>query len=254
VDGVPGLSESPLLTLRDVEVRYDGFAALDGIFLDIGPRQVVGVVGTNGAGKSTLCDVVCGYVEPTAGDVRWQGRSVTGLSPRKRHRLGIGRTLQGLGLVEESTVRDNLRLGASRHAREGRGLLSYVTSTDREVEARVDAVLHELRITDHADALPPTLPHAVRSRVALARALVGLPGLLVLDELATGLSTEEALRLGRVLRRLAGRTAVLLVDHHLALLTAVSDVLVVLDAGRVVARTTPDEVARNPELLAPYLS
>ena len=254
MDGVPDLSESPLLTLTGVEVRHDDFAALDGVALDIGPRQVVGVVGTNGAGKSTLCDVVCGYVEPTSGEVRWQGRAVTGLSPKKLHRLGIGRTLQGLGLAEESTVRDHVRLGARRHAREGRGLLSRVTATNREVEARVDAVLHELRITDHADALPPTLPHAVRSRVALARALVGLPGLLVLDELATGLSTEEALRLGRVLRRLAGRTAVLLVDHHLELLTAVSDVLVVLDAGRVVARTTPDEVANNPELLAPYLS
>jgi branched-chain amino acid transport system ATP-binding protein len=254
VDGVPELNESTLLTLTGVEVRYDDFAALDGVTLDIGPRQVVGVVGTNGAGKSTLCDVVSGYVRPTAGEVAWQGREITMLSPRKTHRLGIGRTLQGLGLDDDTKVRDQVRLGATRHAREGRGLLSRVTATDREVEARVDAVLHDLRITEHADALPPTLPHAARSRVALARALVGLPGLLVLDELATGLSTEEALRLGRVLRRLARRTAVLLVDHHLELLTAVSDVLVVLDAGRVVARTTPDEVARNPELLAPYLS
>ncbi|WP_148573889.1 ABC transporter ATP-binding protein [Nocardioides caldifontis] len=243
-----------LLRLTGVEVRYGGFAALDGVDLEVGPRQVVGVVGTNGAGKSTLCDVVSGYVRPAAGEVCWQGRDVTGLGPRERHRLGVGRTLQGLGLLEDVTVRTNVELGASRHAREGRGLLSRVTTVDREVTARVDAVLSDLRITEHAEALPPSLPHAVRARVALARALVGLPSLLVLDEPTTGLSVEEATRFGTLLRRIAGRTSVLLVDHHLELLTSVSDELVVLDAGRVVARTTPDEVAARPELLAPYTS
>jgi branched-chain amino acid transport system ATP-binding protein len=246
--------EQALLRLAGVEVRFGDVTALDGVDLEVRPRQVVGVVGTNGAGKSTLCDVVSGYARPSAGEVVWQGEPVTGLRPRKLHRLGIGRTLQGLGLVEDVSVRTNVELGVTRHVREGRGLLSRVTTVDREVTARVDAVLSDLRITAHADELPPALPHAARARVALARALVGLPGLLVLDELATGLSVEEALRLGKVVRRLARRTSVLLVDHHLELLTAVSDELVVLDEGRVVTRTTPDEVAARPELLAPYLS
>jgi branched-chain amino acid transport system ATP-binding protein len=246
--------EQPLLRLTGVEVRYGTFAALDGVDLDVRPRQVVGVVGTNGAGKSTLCDVVSGYVRPTAGEVAWRGEPVTGMRPRRLHKLGIGRTVQGLGLFETLSVRDHVRLGLDRDARQGAGIFGRVTAGTRQDEERVDTALTDLRIADHADELPSALPHAVRTRVALARALAGLPGLLVLDEPATGLSTEEALRLGKVIRRLARRTAVLLVDHHVELLTAVSDELVVLDQGRVVVRTTPAEVEEQPGLLEPYHS
>jgi branched-chain amino acid transport system ATP-binding protein len=261
---VPGPTAAPgqgptdvAFGLRDVTVTFGGITALSAVSLAVGPRQVLGVIGPNGAGKTTLFNVACGFVVPDTGRITWQGRDLDRLRPHQLAGHGIARTLQGLGLFDRMTVLDNVVVGADRHARTGflGSLLALPRSTrdERDLRDRAMAILTELRIEAFADRFPPSLPYAVRKRVALARALVSEPELLLLDEPASGLSSHEMDELGELIRGLAGRMSVMLVEHHMDLVMSVCDRITVLDFGRVIAHGTPAEVQNDPAVLAAYL-
>ncbi|HLN76457.1 MAG TPA: ABC transporter ATP-binding protein [Nocardioidaceae bacterium] len=244
-------------TMSDVEVSFGGIVALSGVALDVLPNQVLGVIGPNGAGKTTLFNVACGFVQPDTGRLTWQGRELGLLRPHQLAGLGIGRTLQGLGLFDRMAVVENVMVGADRHAKAGlfSGLLALPRSTkdERALRDRAMEVLAELGIAEYAGRLPSSLPYAIRKRVALARALVSDPELLLLDEPASGLSNDEMSELGELIRGLAGRMSVMLVEHHMDLVMSVCDHIVVLDFGKVIARGAPDEVRNDPSVLAAYL-
>jgi branched-chain amino acid transport system ATP-binding protein len=248
--------EPPLLELSGVRVRFEGLVALDEVSLEVRRGQVIGVIGPNGAGKTTLFNVVCGFVRPERGELRWRER------PLRRHRahhlagLGIGRTLQGLGLFPGLTVVENVMVGASRHARTGFvSALFALPRADRDEAALRRLALERLAEAgappDVADRLPGELPYGVRKRVALARALVCDPDLLLLDEPAAGLSAEEIGELAGLLRGL--RRSVVLVEHHMDLVMEVCDEVVVLDFGKVIAHGAPDEIRDNPAVVDAYL-
>jgi branched-chain amino acid transport system ATP-binding protein len=245
------------LELRDVSVRFGGIAALSAVSLTARPGRVLGVIGPNGAGKTTLFNVACGFVRPDAGTIVWGGRELHGLRPHQLAGLGITRTLQGLGLFDRMTVLENVLVGADAGARAGflSGLLALPRSGREELRLRERALalLDELAIAAHADRHPGSLPYAVRKKVALARALVAEPELVMLDEPASGLSDHEIGELGRLLRGLAGRMSVMLVEHHMDLVMSVCDDITVLDFGKVIASGTPDEVRDDPAVLAAYL-
>ncbi|WP_092528105.1 ABC transporter ATP-binding protein [Amycolatopsis arida] len=243
--------------MSGVSVAFGGLVALSEVSLEVAPHQVLGVIGPNGAGKTTLFNVACGFVRPDTGTLYWRGRELRGLRPHRLAALGISRTLQGLGLFDRMTVLDNVMVGAHRHARAGfwSALLALPRGgrEERELRARALAVLGELGVADLAGRVPTGLPYPVRKRVALARALVADPDLLLLDEPASGLSAEEITELGGTIRRLAGRMSVMLVEHHMDLVMSVCDHIVVLDFGRLIARGSPDEVRDHPAVLAAYL-
>ena len=243
--------------MADVAVGFGGIRALDGVSLEVAPRQVLGVIGPNGAGKTTLFNVACGFVQPDSGRLSWQGRELTGLRPHRLAGLGISRTLQGLGLFDRMTVLENVVVGADRHARAGflSGLLGLGRSgrEERALRERSMTVLEDLGIAEHAERLPTSLPYAVRKRVALARALVGEPELLLLDEPASGLSNDEMDELGELIRGLRERMSVMLVEHHMDLVMSVCDRIVVLDFGKVIAGGEPAEIREHPAVLAAYL-
>jgi branched-chain amino acid transport system ATP-binding protein len=243
--------------MTDIEVSFGGITALTGVSLEVGPHQVLGVIGPNGAGKTTLFNVACGFVAPDTGTLTWRGRELGRLRPHRLAGLGIARTLQGLGLFDKMTVLDNVVVGADRHARAGflSGLLGLPRSSkeERALRARAAGVLDELGIGEYAGRLPTSLPYPIRKRVALARALITEPDLLLLDEPASGLSNDEMAELGELIRGLADRMSVMLVEHHMDLVMTVCDHLVVLDFGKVIARGGPDEVRENPAVLAAYL-
>jgi branched-chain amino acid transport system ATP-binding protein len=245
------------LELRDISVRFGGIAALSEVSLSAHPGRVHGVIGPNGAGKTTLFNVACGFVRPDVGTITWGGRELQGLRPHQLAGLGIARTLQGLGLFDRMTVLDNVLIGADAGARTGflAGLLALPRSGREEtrLRERALAVLDELGIAAYAERLPGSLPYAVRKKVALARALVSEPELVMLDEPASGLSEDELAELGRRLRGLAERMSVMLVEHHMDLVMSVCDDITVLDFGRVIASGTPDEVRDDPAVLAAYL-
>ncbi|MGB6069835.1 MAG: ABC transporter ATP-binding protein [Rhodococcus sp. (in: high G+C Gram-positive bacteria)] len=259
-------TKDPVLTMTDVEVSFGGIVALSGVSLEVRPGEVLGVIGPNGAGKTTLFNVACGLVRPQSGTLGRHGETLTRLRPHDLPRLGMSRTLQGLGLFDRMTVLDNVMVGADRTAKTGilAGLLGLPSSAsdDAAVRSTAMATLERLRIDGHAHRLPPSLPYAVRKRVALARALVSEPTLLLLDEPASGLSSDEMSELGDEIRSLASSpdseperpaTSIMLVEHHMDLVMSVCDRIYVLDFGKVIAQGTPDEIREDPAVLAAYL-
>ena len=245
------------LRIDDLTVRFGGLVALDAVSLSVAPGEVVGVIGPNGAGKTTLFNVACGFVRPTSGALEVRGQVQRRLRPHQLAGLGIARTLQGLGLFPHITCMENVMVGAHRHARAGfASALLGLPRSDRDEAAlreRSMTLLHELGVADIAGRLPSSLPYSLQKRVALARALVADPEILLLDEPAAGLSASEMNDLAELIRGLRGRMAVMLVEHHMDLVMAVCDRIVVLDFGKVIAAGTPDEVRADERVLAAYL-
>ncbi|WP_156753611.1 ABC transporter ATP-binding protein [Actinokineospora pegani] len=250
-------SSARLLGVEGVTVRFGGVTALDGVSLDVAAGTVHGVIGPNGAGKTTLFNVVCGFVPAAEGAVMLRDKRLRRTRPHDLAGLGIARTVQGLGLFGGLTVLENVLVGARGHQRSSAlgALLGLPGSArdERRLAERAEAVLAELDIARWRGALPGVLPHGVRKRVALARALVAEPELLMLDEPAAGLSEVEIEDLVALLRGLTDRTSVLLVEHHMDMVMRVCDHITVLDFGRVIADGPPAVVRADPAVLTAYL-
>jgi branched-chain amino acid transport system ATP-binding protein len=251
----PVSAESPQgLALHRIGVRFGGLVALEDVSLRVPPGRIVGVIGPNGAGKTTLFNVVCGFVAPTTGTITLDGRP---LRPRPHNltRLGIARTLQGVGQFAGLSVLENVMAGAEHTARTGFASalfgLPRADRDERHLRDEAFAALEQCGVAEHAHAAPGGLPYAVRKRVALARALVARPRLLLLDEPAGGLGAEEIEQLGALVTSM--ECAVLLVEHHMDLVMAVCDDILVLDFGKPVAFGTPGEIRSNAAVGEAYL-
>ena len=250
-------AEEDGLRVDAVTVRFGGLTALDDVSLNVSPGEVVGVIGPNGAGKTTLFNVICGFVRADDGAVAWRGRSLRAVRPHQLAGLGIARTLQGVGLFAGLTALENVMAGAEPRRRAGlaSALLGLPRSDSDERALRAAALdaLEALGVADVADRMPGALPFPVQKRVALARALVSRPRLILLDEPAGGLGGDDMHELGERIRALRGDMAVLLVEHHMDLVMSVCDRVVVLDFGRRIAEGTPAEVRSDQRVLDAYL-
>ncbi|GAA4357114.1 ABC transporter ATP-binding protein [Angustibacter luteus] len=248
------------LGLRDVGRTFGGLRALDQVSLDLAAGEVLGVIGPNGAGKTTLFNVVCGFVRPTSGSLTLDGAPWRP-QPHRLAGQGISRTMQGLGLFGGLDVLENVMMGATRTSRAGwaSALLGGGRSRGDEQRLREAAtsVLDELAIADVAHARPGALPYAVRKRVALARALVSRPRLLLLDEPAGGLGAADVDELAGLVRGLPRHDrhpcSVMLVEHHVDLVMQVCDRVVVLNFGQLIAAGPPAQVRADPAVLEAYL-
>jgi branched-chain amino acid transport system ATP-binding protein len=245
------------LSVSEISVSFGGITALDGVSLEACQEEVLGIIGPNGAGKTTLFNVICGFVKPDSGVMRWRGESLDGIRPHRLASLGIARTLQGVGLFADLTVRENVMVGAQRFRRAGVvGAMLGRPRSDRDERALSERALEALErvgCADMAEARPGQLPYAAQKRVALARALACEPDLLLLDEPAGGLDSDEMGALAETIRSLGSSIAVMLVDHHMDLVTSVCDRMVVLDFGRVIAAGDPATVRQDPRVLEAYL-
>jgi branched-chain amino acid transport system ATP-binding protein len=244
------------LAVLEVTVQFGGLTALDAVSLEVDPGEVVGVIGPNGAGKTTLFNVVCGFVRPSRGHLEYRGQRINPRPSRLRS-LGIARTLQGVGLWPGLSVVENVMVGASggRWGGFASSLLGLPPSDhrDRAVRSKAMDLLDELGIAETSDHYPGGLSYAVQKRVALARALMIDPTLLLLDEPASGLSDAEMKALADRLRALGQRMGVLLVEHHMDLVMSVCDRIVVLDFGRVIAAGGPERIRSDPAVTEAYL-
>jgi branched-chain amino acid transport system ATP-binding protein len=245
------------LEVRDLTVRFGGITALEAVSLDVRSGHVLGVIGPNGAGKTTLFNAICGFVRPESGTLEWRGAPLSRVRPHQLAALGIARTLQGVGLFPRLTVLENVMAGAEHFRRAGlvSALLGLPRSDgdERAVRERALEALGRLGSEDLADRLPGTLPFAVQKKVALARALVTAPQLLLLDEPAGGLSSSELAELGELIGELGASIAVMLVEHHMDLVMSVCDRVVVLDFGHVIASGDPSQIRSDQDVLEAYL-
>jgi branched-chain amino acid transport system ATP-binding protein len=245
------------LYVRGVSVHFGGLVALDNVSLTAQARQVTGIIGPNGAGKTTLLNVLCGFVRPQAGSISFGDRDLGRVRPHRLADLGIARTLQGIGLFSGLTAAENVMVGATNLAKAGfwSGLLGLPRSDGDEERLRGLAMqaLELSGAADHADAMPDTLSHGLRKRVALARALVARPRLLLLDEPASGLAEDELGGLGDIITASAQQCTVVVIEHRMDLIMSVCQQIFVLDFGKVIASGTPQEVQANPEVTAAYL-
>jgi len=237
---------TPRLEVAGLTVAFGGLTAVDDVSFAVGHAEVVALIGPNGAGKTTAFNAVCGLVRPRSGSIRIDGRP----APTSTVRLlecGVARTLQGLGLFGGMSVLENV-------------LVPLTSRTGPREAGDADAgdvareTLDRLGLLDAAGTPVVALPYPERKRVALARALVTGPRLLLLDEPAGGLGHDDIEALTGVVRDVvAGGCSVLLVEHHVDFVMEVADRVVVLDFGRVVASGTPDEVRTDPAVEAAYL-
>jgi branched-chain amino acid transport system ATP-binding protein len=251
----PGLGGG--LAVEDVSVSFGGLRALDGVSITVDRGEVVGLIGPNGAGKTTLFNVVCGFVRPASGRLAFDGRLLERHQSHDLVKLGIARTLQGVGLWQGLSVAENVMAGAQPLLRAGllSAFLGLWRSGREEARLRQRALelLERLGIEEWAGHLPDALPYAVRKQTALARALMARPSLLLLDEPAGGLSEPDLVDLGSLLREFRADMGVLLVEHHMDFVMSVCDRLVVLDFGRVISSGSPKEVQADPAVTTAYL-
>jgi branched-chain amino acid transport system ATP-binding protein len=245
------------LEARGVTVRFGGLTALEDVSITAQARQVTGIIGPNGAGKTTLLNAACGFVRPDSGDIYFDGRKLTGVRPHRLAGLGIARTMQGVGLFRGLSVVENVMVGATCQARAGfASALLGLPRSDRDESRLRDLAIQALgRVgaVDLADRMPGTLAYGLRKRVALARALVARPRLLLLDEPASGLSENELPELGELIKKLAADAGVVVIEHRMDLVMSVCDTVFVLDFGALIASGPPAEVQADPAVTAAYL-
>jgi branched-chain amino acid transport system ATP-binding protein len=250
------MNPGSVLEVRNVTVRFGGLTALDAISLSVPPRHVMGVIGPNGAGKTTLLNVLCGFIRPDDGEVVFGGRRHN-VRPHRLADLGVARTLQGVGLYSGLTALENVMVGATCRAKAGfwSALLSLPRASrdERMLRDLAREALDRVGAAGVADARPPELSYGMRKRVALARALVAKPRLILLDEPASGLGDSELAELGGLIRDLAAEGSLVVVEHHMDLMMSVCDSIVVLDFGKVIATGSPREVQDDPAVTAAYL-
>jgi branched-chain amino acid transport system ATP-binding protein len=247
----------PGLALDGVTVTFGGLTALSDVSLEARPHEVLGVIGPNGAGKTTLFNVACGFVLPDSGTLSWRGQELRRLRPHDLAGLGIARTLQGVGLFAGMSTLENVMTGAAVRSTSGFASAAFGLPRGRRDENalrdRAMQALSDLGAAHLAPRYPGMLPYPDQKKVALARALVAEPRLLLLDEPAAGLSEGEMDELGELVTGLTDRMSVLLVEHHLDLVMRICDTITVLDFGQVIARGTPAEIRDDPLVIAAYL-
>jgi ABC-type branched-subunit amino acid transport system ATPase component len=250
----------PLLSASGVTVRFGGLTALDGVGVCVPRGAVIGLVGPNGAGKSTLFAVLSGLLRADSGRVHLAGADVTRLTPQARARRGIARTFQQPELFTGLTVREHLVL--SYRVRRHRGRLwkdvfaaGSLRRADAEEDERVDGLLELLALSDVAHVVADTLPLGTSRLLEVGRALATSPLVILLDEPLAGLDVHEAYRLATTLQETVARehVSMLLVEHDVGMVLAMSSHVYVLDFGVLIAEGPPDEIRSNPRVRAAYL-
>ena len=250
------MNPGSVLEVRDVTVRFGGLTALNDVSMTVPPCHVMGVIGPNGAGKTTLLNVLCGFIRPDHGQVIFGGKQHA-VRPHRLATLGVARTLQGVGLYGGLSALENVMVGATSRASAGfwSALLTLPRAVrdERRLRELARQALDRVGAADAADARPSELSYGMRKRVALARALVAKPSLILLDEPASGLDENELAELGELIRDLATEGSLVVVEHHVDLMMSVCDSITVLDFGKVIATGTPQQVQDDPAVTAAYL-
>jgi branched-chain amino acid transport system ATP-binding protein len=250
----------PLLDISGVSLAFGGIHALSDVSVNVEANKVTAVIGPNGAGKTTLFNVVSGFYPANEGTVSFDGTDLLAMPAHRRSGAGIVRTFQNIALFPGMTVAENIKLGAHHLLRTGLLAAAFyfgpAQREEREITRRIDeTILPLLDLEDYRDRSVSGLPYGVQKRIELARALVSEPRLLMLDEPFAGMNTTEKARMSQYIARVVSESdlTALLIDHDMESIMTMSDHVVVLNFGRVIAAGTPNEVQNDPAVIEAYL-
>jgi branched-chain amino acid transport system ATP-binding protein len=251
---------SPLLEVEGLTLAFGGVKALNAVSFAVAAGSITSVIGPNGAGKTSVFNTISGFYRPAAGHIRFEGRDIGRVPPSRRAAIGLARTFQNIALFRGLTVLDNIKLGRHCHLRTGPlGALFYTPAARREEEqlrAEIEERIIDFLEIDHIRKAPVgSLSYGLQKRVELARALAMKPRILLLDEPVAGMNREETEDMARFIlevRRDWGVT-VLMVEHDMGMVMDLSDHVVVLNFGQVIAQGLPHEVQGNAEVVKAYL-
>jgi branched-chain amino acid transport system ATP-binding protein len=250
---------SQILQLNDISLSFKGVKVLSALSFNVAKGEICALIGPNGAGKSSLVNIITGVYQADSGEIIFDGKRLGKISSLMVARHGIGRTFQHNALFSRLTVLENVLAGMTRHSRtnfiEHAFGLPRDRNEDKDFRQRAGHIVEILDLTKYRDSIVSTLPYGMQKRVDLARALVGRPSLLLLDEPLAGMNLDEKRRMARFIsdaNRNLG-TTVVLIEHDIGMVMDLSDHVVVLDYGRKVGDGTPNEVRRNPDVIAAYL-
>ncbi len=253
-----------MLEVIDVHLKFGGVWALRGVTLHIHQGELLSIIGPNGAGKTSLLNVISGFYRPIKGKVIFKGQDITSLSPYRRAELGIGRTFQKVELYRDMTVLDNVISGFIPRIKYLKKPFAMVKASlwlreirEEEVKARyvAERILDYLDIGQCRYRIVRTLPYGIQKKVELARALAMDPEIILLDEPMGGLNFEEKEDMARYILSIneeLGKTVVL-IEHDLAAVMDLSERVIVMDYGKVIAEGSPEEVANDPKVIAAYM-
>jgi len=244
--------------VRDLSVRFGGVAALGGVSFRVEPRTVTSVIGPNGAGKTTAFNVITGFQRPTSGEVSHEGVRITGWRPHAIARRGLVRTFQKTSVFPGLSVIDNVLTGLHLRGRVGVGAALFrrgrVRAEERGLREHAREILEFVRLHARRDELASALSYGDQRLLELAVALAARPSLLLLDEPASGMTAPEKAAVAALIGRIRdGGVTVLLVEHDMRLVMGISDRILVLNYGRLIADGSAAEVRRDPEVVRAYL-
>ncbi|MBX9588044.1 MAG: ABC transporter ATP-binding protein [Hyphomonadaceae bacterium] len=241
-----------MLEVRDLRKSFSGFVATSDVSFSVRRKQILAVIGPNGAGKSTLFNLITGHLAPDRGEVLLEGRDITGASPHRICRMGMGRSFQRTNIFSRLTVYENVQ--ASLIAHQGRGLNMWRRS-DAQLRDKTEAMLQSLGLADECDTVAGELSHGGQKQVELAIALAGEPRVLLLDEPTAGMSAQETGEVIRLLDRIVEERelTLLFTEHDMDVVFSIAHVVAVLHQGRIVANGAPEEVRRDALVRSIYL-
>jgi branched-chain amino acid transport system ATP-binding protein len=248
-----------MLECVDVERRFGGLVAVTGVNFQIQRGEIFGLVGPNGSGKTTLTNAITGFYPPQKGRILLDGKDITGTAPHAVARMGVARTFQNLALFNGMSVLDNILLGRHVHMKPGVLRTAFYSwlSRDEEIKHRqlVEETIDFMQLQGVRDEMVDAIPIGLKKRVELARALVAEPRFLILDEPMAGMNQEEKEYMARFVldARDERGVTVLLIEHHMDIITGICDRMLVLSYGEVIGTGIPREVIKDPRVIKAYI-
>ena len=248
-----------ILVSKKVTKRFGGLEAVSKVDLEVKEHAIYSIIGPNGAGKTTFFNCVTGFYTPEEGEILFNGRNITGLSPDRVTRLGIARTYQNIRLFKNMTAVENILVGMHTHLRSGvLGGIFRDPRTNREEKAAVEEatrLLVYINLKGKGDLLAKNLPYGEQRRLEIGRALGSKPSLLLLDEPTAGMNPSETQEMVNFIRRLRDELGItiLLIEHQMRVVMSISEQITVLDFGLKIAEGTPKEIQKNPQVIEAYL-